>query len=158
MALSSYVPRVDYSQGNKWWTRLETMDDLHKPNLDAIGFQELITDEFCAIDTVAPSGGNPTYHSIGKQVSWQEYMTDTNETYGDFAVGGSLDWMAFNRVYDYTLKTSMGGVTNATTYVDPTSFNVAFANAKLSAKNLWSQIAFNVTARRVMSAKQIPNL
>lgn len=158
MALSSYVPRVDYSQGNKWWTRLETMDDLHKPNLDAIGFQELITDEFCAIDTVSPTGGSPTFHSIGKQVSWQEYMTDVNETYGDFAVGGSLDWMAFNRVYEYEVTTGIGKLTNATTYIDPTMFNVAFANAELSAKNLWSQIAFNVTARRVMSAKQIPNL
>lgn len=158
MALSSYVPRVDYSQGNKWWTRLETMDDLHKPNLDAIGFQELITDEFCAIDTVSPSGGSPTFHSIGKQVSWQEYMTDVNETYGDFAVGGSLDWMAFNRVYEYEITTGVGKINNATTYIDPAMFNVAFANAELSAKNLWSQIAFNVTARRVMSAKQIPNL
>lgn len=158
MALSSYVPRVDYSQGNKWWTRLETMDDLHKPNLDAIGFQELITDEFCAIDTISPGGGNPTYRSIGKQVSWQEYMTDVNETYGDFAVGGSLDWMAFNRAFEYDLEKAQGGVTNATTYIDPTIYNVAFANARLSAKNLWSQIAFNVTARRVMSAKQIPNL
>ena len=158
MALSSYVPRVDYSQGNKWWTRLESMDDLHKPNLDAIGFQELITDEFCAIDTVSPSGGTPTYHAIGKQVSWQEYMTDVNETYGDFAVGGDLDWMAFNRVYDYEIQNANGGVTNATTYIDPTTFNVAFANAKLSAKNLWSQVAINATARRVMSAKQIPNL
>ena len=158
MALSSYVPRVDYSQGNKWWTRLETMDDLHKPNLDAIGFQELITDEFCAVDTVSPAGGSPTYHSVGKQVSWQEYMTDVNETYGDFAVGGSLDWMAFNRAYEYEVTTGIGKVTNATTYIDPTMFNVAFANAELSAKNLWSQIAFNVTARRVMSAKQIPNL
>lgn len=158
MALSSYVPRVDYSQGNKWWTRLETMDDLHKPNLDAIGFQELVTDEFCAIDTISPAGGSPTYHSVGKQVSWQEYMTDVNETYGDFAVGGSLDWMAFNRVYEYEVTTGVGKLTNATTYIDPTMFNVAFANAELSAKNLWSQIAFNVTARRVMSAKQIPNL
>ena len=158
MALSSYVPRVDYSQGNKWWTRLETMDDLHKPNLDAIGFQELITDEFCAIDTVSPPGGTPTYHAVGKQVSWQEYMTDVNETYGDFAVGGSLDWMAFNRVYEYEVTSGIGQLTNATTYIDPTMFNVAFANAELSAKNLWSQIAFNVTARRVMSAKQIPNL
>lgn len=155
MALSSYVPRVDYSQGNKWWTRLETMDDLHKPNLDAIGFQELITDEFCAIDTKAPSGGSPIYSSVGKQVSWQEYMTDVNETYGDFAVGGALDWMAFNRSYDVN---AANGVTDATTYIDPTKFNVAFANTKLSAKNLWSQIAINVTARRVMSAKQIPNL
>ena len=39
----SHTPRIDYSQGNKWWTRLESMDDFHKPTLDAIGFQELIT-------------------------------------------------------------------------------------------------------------------
>ena len=157
MALSSYVPRVDYSQGNKWWTRLETMDDLHKPNLDAIGFQELITDEFCALDTTASTPTNVIYKSIGKQVSWQEYMTDVNETYGDFAVGGELDWMAFNRMYDYEIDKT-GGVVNASTYIDPTIFNVAFADAKLSAKNIWSQVAINVTARRVMSAKQIPNL
>ena len=156
MALSSYVPRVDYSQGNKWWTRLETMDDLHKPNLDAIGFQELITDEICALDTQINPSGQITYKSAGKQVSWQEYMTDTNETFGDFAVGGALDWLAFNRSYNFSNEEM--GVTDVTSYIDPVKFNVAFANAKLSAKNLWSQIAFNVTARRVMSAKQIPNL
>lgn len=158
MALSSYVPRIDYSQGNKWWTRLESMDDLHKPNLDAIGFQELITDEFCALDTTAGSPTNVKYKSIGKQVSWQEYMTEVNETYGDFAVGGELDWMAFNRIYDYEIQETTGSVTNATTYIDPVTFNVAFADARLSAKNLWSQVAINATARRVMSAKQIPNL
>ena len=86
---------------------------------------------------------------------WQEYMTNVNETFGDFAVGGALDWMAFNRKYEYS---SQMQVKDATTYIDPTIFNVAFANAKLSAKNLWTQIAFDVTARRVMSAKQIPNL
>lgn len=158
IALSSYVPRIDYSQGNKWWTRLESMNDLHKPNLDAIGFQELVTDEFCALDTTAGSPTNVKYKSIGKQVSWQEYMTDVNETYGDFAVGGELDWMAFNRTYNYEIQNKTGGVTNATTYIDPTAFNVAFADARLSAKNLWSQVAINATARRVMSAKQIPNL
>lgn len=155
IVLESYVPRVDYSQGNKWWNRLETMNDLHKPNLDAIGFQELITDEFAALDTRVSSAGNPIYNSVGKQVSWQEYMTNVNETFGDFAVGGALDWMAFNRKYEYSDQTQ---VKDATTYIDPTIFNVAFANAKLAAKNLWTQIAFDVTARRVMSAKQIPNL
>ena len=155
IVLESYVPRVDYSQGNKWWNRLENMNDLHKPNLDAIGFQELITDEFAALDTRVSSEGKPIYKGIGKQVSWQEYMTNVNETFGDFAVGGALDWMAFNRKYEYS---SQMQVKDATTYIDPTIFNVAFANAKLSAKNLWTQIAFDVTARRVMSAKQIPNL
>ena len=51
MALGSITPRVDYSQGNKWWTRLESMDDFHKPTLDAIGFQELITEEAAAWNT-----------------------------------------------------------------------------------------------------------
>lgn len=51
MAIISLTPRIDYSQGNKWWTRLQTMNDLHKPELDAIGFQELITDEMAAWDT-----------------------------------------------------------------------------------------------------------
>lgn len=132
------------------------MNDLHKPSLDAIGFQELITDEFAALDTIISAEGDITHHSVGKQVSWQEYMTNVNETFGDFAVGGSLDWMAFNRKYEYDESTNL--VSDATTYIDPTIFNVAFANAKLSAKNLWTQIAFDVTARRVMSAKQIPNL
>ena len=51
MALGSITPRIDYSQGNKWWTRLENMDDFHKPTLDAIGFQELITEEAAAWNT-----------------------------------------------------------------------------------------------------------
>ena len=37
------TPRIDYSQGNNWDVTLDTMDDLHKPSLDEIGFQELIT-------------------------------------------------------------------------------------------------------------------
>ena len=37
--------KIDYSQGNNWDIHLETMDDLHKPALDQIGFQELITEQ-----------------------------------------------------------------------------------------------------------------
>ena len=48
IGITSLTPRIDYSQGNKWYTRLETMNDLHKPALDGIGFQELITDEMAA--------------------------------------------------------------------------------------------------------------
>ena len=45
MGIVSITPRLDYSQGNKWDTHLETMDDFHKPALDEIGFQELITEQ-----------------------------------------------------------------------------------------------------------------
>ncbi len=155
MAIASCTPYIDYSQGNKWWNRLETMDDFHKPDLDRIGFQELLTEEFAAADTTVLENGKLKYNSVGKQTSWIEYQTDVNETFGDFSAGGPLEWMAFNRKYTYD---ETGKLEDATTYIDPTIYNVAFADASLSTKPLWMQIAFNIEARRVMGAKQIPNL
>ena len=158
MVIGSFTPRIDYSQGNKWWNRLQTMNDFHKPNLDAIGFQELLTEEFAAFDTIVnPTTGAETYHSVGKQPSWIEYMTEVNETYGSFAAGGELEFMAFNRIYDH-VTTGAKKLKDGTTYIDPTLYNVAFADAKLSAKNIWVQVEIDCKVRRVMSAKQIPNL
>lgn len=155
MALGSITPRIDYSQGNKWWTRLQNMDDFHKPTLDAIGFQELITDEMAAWNTETTDQEQVTYQSIGKQPSWIEYTTDVNETYGEFAAGMPLSFMCLNRVYE---ENKDGTINNASTYIDPTIYNNIFAESRLSSQNFWVQVAFDVTARRVMSAKQIPNL
>lgn len=155
MALGSITPRVDYSQGNKWWARLETMDDFHKPTLDAIGFQELITDEMAAWNTELDDDYSYIYSSLGKQPSWIEYTTDVNETYGEFAAGMPLAFMCLNRVYEENSDHTIG---NSSTYIDPTIYNNIFAESRLSSQNFWVQVAFDVTARRVMSAKQIPNL
>lgn len=155
MALGSITPRVDYSQGNKWWTRLQSMDDFHKPTLDAIGFQELVTDEFAAWNTELTGNYEVIYSSLGKQPSWIEYTTDVNETYGEFAAGMPLAFMCLNRVYE---ENSNHTIANASTYIDPTIYNNIFAESRLSSQNFWVQVAFDVTARRVMSAKQIPNL
>lgn len=156
MVLGSIVPRVDYSQGNQWWMELDSMDDLHKPSLDAIGFQELTTEEFAAWDTAIDEDGNAIYNSVGKQPSWIQYMTNQNKSYGSFSAGGELSFMAPNRVYH--ANSLAGGVRDATTYIDPRIFNNLFADQSLSAKPIWVQVAFDLTARRVMSAKQIPNL
>lgn len=155
MALGSITPRIDYSQGNKWWTRLETMDDFHKPTLDAIGFQELIAEEAAAWSTELDENYKCTYASLGKQPSWIEYTTDVNETYGEFAAGMPLAFMCLNRVYEERVD---GSISNPSTYIDPTIYNSIFAESRLSSQNFWVQVAFDVTARRVMSAKQIPNL
>lgn len=155
MALGSITPRIDYSQGNKWWTRLENMDDFHKPTLDAIGFQELITEEAAAWNTELDENYTPIYQSLGKQPSWIEYTTDVNETYGEFAAGMPLAFMCLNRVYE---ENKDGTIANTSTYIDPTIYNNIFAESRLSSQNFWVQVAFDVTARRVMSAKQIPNL
>ena len=155
MALGSITPRIDYSQGNKWWTRLQNMDDFHKPTLDAIGFQELITDEMAAWNTEATGQEEVAYSSLGKQPSWIEYTTDVNETYGEFAAGMPLAFMCLNRVYEESTNRT---ISNPSTYIDPTIYNNIFAESRLSSQNFWVQVAFDVTARRVMSAKQIPNL
>lgn len=155
MALGSITPRIDYSQGNKWWTRLHNMDDFHKPTLDAIGFQELITDELAAWNTEATGQEEIAYQSLGKQPSWIEYTTDVNETFGEFAAGMPLAFMCLNRVYEEGIN---GTIKNSSTYIDPTIYNSIFAESRLSSQNFWVQVAFDVTARRVMSAKQIPNL
>jgi|GEM_PF-1658011 hypothetical protein len=155
MALGSITPRIDYSQGNKWWTRLQNMDDFHKPTLDAIGFQELVAEEAAAWSTETTENYVHKFQSLGKQPSWIEYTTDVNETYGEFAAGMPLAFMCLNRVYE---EGKDGTITNASTYIDPTIYNSIFAESRLSSQNFWVQVAFDVTARRVMSAKQIPNL
>ena len=64
MGIVSITPRVDYCQGNDWdMFQLKTMDDLHKPALDGIGYQDLLTYE------MARWGGNKAQKSIGKQLS-----------------------------------------------------------------------------------------
>lgn len=156
MVLESITPLIDYSQGNKWYMNLRTLDDLHKPELDQIGFQDLITEEIAAFDTLVTGNDEITTFSAGKQPSWMEYMTNVNESYGSFAAGNELEWMTLNRNYEQDEET--GRIKDLTTYIDPTKFNIAFADAKLSAKNFWVQIAIGCTARRVMSAKQIPSL
>lgn len=155
MIIGSFTPRIDYSQGNKWWTRLQTMNDFHKPNLDGIAFQELITDEMAAFDTEVNADGTITWKSAGKQVAWQEYMTNIDQSFGSFSAFKELAHMAMNRSYEHD---STGAISDLTTYIDPTKYNVAFADAKLSAKNIWVQCAIDCIVRRKMSAKQIPNL
>lgn len=156
MVIGSITPRVDYCDGNKWWNELETMDDFHKPELDQIGFQELITEEMAAWDTQVGAKGALTKFSAGKQTAYIEYQTNVDESYGDFTAGEPLSFMALNRYYE--ANESSGRISDLTTYIDPTKYNTAFANAKLNAKNFWVQCLITCKVRRKMSAKQIPNL
>lgn len=145
MCITSITPRVDYFQGNEWDMYLETLDDLHKPQLDAIGFQDRL---YSRLNASVPR--EDRVKSIGKQPSWIEYMTNVNKTYGNFALAQNEGWMCLNRVF--------GGVNTYTTYVQPHLYNNIFAETEITAQNFWVQIGFDIKARRVMSAKQIPNL
>ena len=154
IGLVSLTPRIDYSQGNKWDTNLKTMNDLHKPALDAIGYQDLITDQMAWFDTTINNAGDITYNTAGKQPAWINYMTNVNQTRGSFAELGNSMFMTLNRRYEK----GASGIEDLTTYVDPSKYNEIFAQTALDSQNFWVQISNKILARRKMSAKVIPNL
>jgi len=157
MGIVSITPRVDYSQGNAWDVNLKTFDDLHKPALDAIGFQDLDAELMAWSNSQVDSAtAAVTKLVIGKQPAWINYMTAVNKTYGNFADANKEMFMTLNRRYD--INPTSGATSDNTTYIDPTKFNNIFAETALDSQNFWVQISANVTARRKMSAKVIPNL
>lgn len=155
IGIVSLTPRLDYSQGNKWDMNLKSINDLHKPALDEIGFQELITDQMSWFDTkINTVDESLTFKSAGKQPAWLNYMTNVNQVRGNFAEKDQQMWMTLNRKYEQ----DEDGIVDLTTYIDPAKYNHIFADTSLDAQNFWTQISCDITARRKMSAKLIPNL
>jgi hypothetical protein len=147
IGIASITPNVDYSQGNDWdMMQLKTMDDLHKPQLDGIGYQDLLSNQM--------NGRANTNDAIGKQPAWLNYMTDVNKTYADFAAGETESYMVLNRVYDVDEET--GKINNPSTYISPKDYTYIFATNTDTNRDFWVQIGKKIIARRVMSAAQIP--
>lgn len=145
MGIASITPLVDYSQGNDWDNWLETMDDLHKPQLDGIGYQDLMENKMHGL-------AKPTL-AVGKQPAWLDYMTNFNKTFADFAAGEQESYMVLNRIYNVNDE---GHITNATTYINPKDYTYIFATNTETNRDFWVQIGCGVISRRVMSAAQIP--
>jgi len=157
MGIVSITPRISYSQGNDWYTNLTTMDDLHKPALDGIGFQDLVTDQMAYWDTYY-TNGVPNFKSAGKQPAWLNYMSNIDRNYANFADPRTQLFMTLDRRYQPSDPEGGLDIADLTTYIDPAKFNYAFAQVDLSAQNFWVQVAMDITARRKISAKIIPNL
>lgn len=155
IGIVSLTPRVDYCQGNDFDTTLETLDDIHKPALDAIGFQDRMCETLNWRSVNYDSNGKKINGSIGKQPAWIDYMTNFNKTYGNFAIKDNEAFMVLNRWFESNPKTQEGDYTS---YIDPQKYNYVFADTDLNAMNFWVQIAANIKARRMISAKVIPNL
>ena len=150
MGIVSITPRIDYCQGNDFDMYFSTLDDLHKPALDGIGYQDLLTCK--AAGWVAD---NVAY---GKTVAWIDYMTNYNKTYGTFAENGNEAFMVLNRIFEPKDGDFTSTEIDNTSYIDPSKYNYIFAETSTESQNFWVQIGFGIESRRVMSAKQIPNL
>lgn len=155
MCICSITPRIDYGQGNTWDTYLETMDDWHKPALDGIGYQDSLNGERAWWTDYMTADPDLKRTSAGKTVAWINYMTNVNRTFGNFAPGMSESFMVLNRNYSIDTKKQ---IEDLTTYIDPVKFNYIFADTNLDAMNFWVQTKFDIKVRRLISAKQIPNL
>lgn len=157
MGLVAITPMVDYSQGNDFDLNLQTIDDLHKPALDGIGYQDLIQEQMVGETSTYVNGSainNLTHLLANKTLAWIDYMTNYNRTYGDFAVGEPLDFMVLNRRYD--VQNSQ--IKDLTTYIDPQKYIEIFADTSIDSQNFWVQTVVHATRRGNYSAKQIPFL
>lgn len=155
IGIVSLTPRIDYCQGNDFDTTLETLDDIHKPALDAIGFEDRMCETLDWKSVNYDSEGKKINGSIGKQPSWIDYMTNFNKTYGNFAIKDNEAFMVLNRWFESNPRTQEGDYTS---YIDPQKYNYVFADTDLNAMNFWVQIGASIKARRMISAKIIPNL
>lgn len=155
IGIVSLTPRVDYCQGNDFDTTLETLDDIHKPALDAIGFQDRMLETLDWKSVWYTSTLEKQNGSLGKQPAWIDYMTNFNKTYGNFAIKDNEAFMVLNRWFETDAKTQSGDYTS---YIDPQKYNYIFADTDLNAMNFWVQIGVNIKSRRMISAKMIPNL
>lgn len=158
IGLVAITPMIDYSQGNDFDLNLQTIDDLHKPALDGIGYQDLIQEQMVG-ETSTYDGGssilNLKHLAANKTVAWIDYMTNYNRTYGDFAAGEALDFMVLNRRYEVSNKNT---IEDLTTYIDPQKYIEIFADTSIDSQNFWVQTVVQATRRGNYSAKQIPFL
>ena len=69
--------------------------------------------------------------------------------------GMSESFMVLNRNYSISPNKQ---IEDLTTYIDPVKFNYIFADTDLDAMNFWVQTRFDIKVRRLISARQIPNL
>lgn len=150
MGIVSITPRIDYAQGEPFDVLLKTIDDLHKPALDGIGFEDLLANRI--------TGWSQNNIAIGKQPAWIEYMTNVNQVYGNFAIQNNEMFMCLVKQVEYEKYNPGNATPKWSSYIEPQLYNYIFADNSLDAQNFWVQIGCGVKARRVMSAKQIPNL
>lgn len=157
IGICAITPMIDYSQGNDWdIMALQTMNDLHKPALDGIGYQDSLN-QYRAWWTAETQGDSTIINTAaGKTVAWIDYMTNFNKTFGNFAAGQSESFMCLNRNYEE--NETLERIEDLTTYIDPSKHNEIFADTNIDAMNFWVQTAVNCQVRRCISAKQIPNL
>lgn len=167
IGILSIIPRPDYFENRFNWNSFNTFADLHVPEMDNIGFQDLLLDEVnpsLTVDTAVdpwftPLGNeslmiHPASLSIGKQPAWTEVTTRVNRVSGTFANPNGLMYLVLAR------RSSAGarGIDTWSSYIQPDQFNYAFRDTSLSSTNFWVQLRFDYYVKRPISKAVMPHL
>lgn len=167
IGILSIIPRPDYFENRFNWNSFNTFADLHVPEMDNIGFQDLLLDEVnpsLTVDTAVdpwftPLGSealtiHPASLSIGKQPAWTEVTTRVNRISGTFAQPNGLMYLVLAR------RSSAGaqGIDSWSSYIRPDQFNYAFRDTSLSSTNFWVQLRFDYYVKRPISKAVMPHL
>lgn len=157
LVLAKITPRIVYSQGNDWDCNLKSLEDIHKPEFDKIGYQNLITDTMHFGETGVGVASALTTKSAGKQPAWMWYRTNFDDALG--AMAWQEDYKVFGRNYELESNNDGGyRIKDLTTYIDPEKFNDVFAYKSREAQNFDVQVGMHAKMTLVMSEEVIPNL
>ena len=91
-------------------------------------------------------------------------MTTINQVHGEFALNGDYSWMTLQRKYHARIEDLDSNdrwypyISDRSTYINPNDWNGIFADERDDGQNFWLNKLQEADFRRVMAAKQIPNL
>lgn len=184
VCIFSLVPIVYYSGGIPLRKIKDTFADIFDPALARIGYQPVSVLELKATPVGIVNyrdsevGSNDIAEfvisdeqrvdvAVAKRIAWSEYMADLNRAHGDFALGQSLDYWTFNRVYASHQYQRAGdsaeaqfdelyGHLDTTTYVKPSLWNRLFVDQKPDAMNFRLRVAFDVDVIREIPKQVMP--
>lgn len=152
MIMASIVPDVCYIRGIPKMYQKTRFSDFFVPEMDAVGYQDLLQNEFSAI-----SGGAV---SLAKQPSWFEYMVDYDKAHGLFTdLTEYRQWLLIRdpEYFAYSSSDMHGYDAYFSTYVLPELYNQVFAVQK-EMDNFQIQIRFDYKIKRPISKQVLPRI
>ena len=160
ITLCALRPRVEYFQGVPKMLQKTKFSDFFVPELDAVGWQPIMSKDLYANTIAAPAtddGTNLVFTEdvVGYSPAWIEYMTSVGTVHGQFA--SSLDyWVLLRRFATRGNENAID--VDFSTYVNPEDFNYGFAGVEDYFDNFYLNQLFTLKMGRNISKQILPSL
>lgn len=160
MVLAQIVPRVDYYQYTKRFTRHTKLSDSFRPEFNNIGLQDVLigdlnTDFSGVASNVADlPAGDVFATSVGKQPAWIEYMTEVNTVKGTFC-DTENSWVLTRNMSSDPSQSPLKS-TAISAYIHPGEWQQPFAVQSATQQNFLVQFYINARVRSTVLKRLRP--